>query len=227
MLAAVYPPTTNPLVAAIRSRVLAIPSWVLVVEIFIGAGWLRASTEKLLAPDWWTGEELTTFLAETESARVPWFGVVADTVVAPNAALVAATVAAIQVLVGTALLTGRGRTVALLAGMTMNVAFVLAGAVTPSAFYLLAQLVVVLWLIETSPERRSLALASGVALAGLALAGSAVLSIRTLHPDHVIDDSAMMLVFVGGLATLGAELARSRRARVSPAAPSTRPVSIS
>ncbi|MEM8934595.1 MAG: hypothetical protein AAGE94_25600, partial [Acidobacteriota bacterium] len=55
------------------------------------------------------------------------------------------------------------------------------------------------------------AIASVVALSGLALAGSAVLSIGTLHPDHVIEDPSMMLVFLGVLAAVGAERAQVAR----------------
>ena len=212
-----HPPTTQTLVAAVRSRVLAIPSWVLVVEIFIGAGWLRACAEKVLSADWWRGESLAAFLVETEAGRVPWFGLVTDLVVAPNLVAVSVGVMALQLAVGAALLVGRYRVPALLVGMTMNVAFVLAGAVTPSAFYLLAQLAVVLWVIEDGPSAWSRALASMVALAGLALAGSAVLSIGTLHPADVVDDPSMMLVFLGLLAAAGAERAQlARRASTGP-----------
>ena len=95
--------------------------------------------------------------------------------------------------------------------MAMNVAFVLAGAVTPSAFYLLAQLAVVLWVVESGRSAWSRALASIVALTGLALAGSAVLSIGSLHPAHVVEDPSMMLVFLGLLAAGGAERAQLAR----------------
>ncbi|MEM9464977.1 MAG: hypothetical protein AAGA90_06375 [Actinomycetota bacterium] len=200
--------TTDTLVAAIRSRTLAIPSWVLVIECFIGAGWLRAWAQKAISIDWWRGDALVTFLADTEAARVPWFHVVVDLVVAPNLIAVAAAVALVQLVVGLALVLGRHRVPALLTGIAMNVAFVLAGAVTPSAFYLLAQLAVLLWVIEDRRSPRARGLASVVSLGGLALAGSAVLSIGTLHPDHVIEDPSMMLVFLGLLAAVGAELAR-------------------
>lgn len=201
-------PNTQTLVAATRLRLLSIPSWVLVTELFIGSGWLRAWAEKMLSPAWWRGETLAAFLDTTADARVPWFHLVTDVVVGPNLVLISALVAFVQLALGVALVTGRGRVPALLTGIALNVCFVLAGAVTPSAFYILAQLAVLLWVIEQRRTDRHHLLATGISLAGLAVAGSAILSIGTLHPEHVIEDPSMMLVFAGGLAALGAERAR-------------------
>ena len=66
-------PKPSTLVAATRFRLLSIPSWVLVTELFIGAGWLRAWAEKAMSLEWWRGESLATFLDTTADARVPWF----------------------------------------------------------------------------------------------------------------------------------------------------------
>ena len=129
----------------------------------------------------------------------------------PNLSVVAALVAATQLGVGAALVSGRGRLPALLVGMAMNVSFVLAGAVTPSAFYLLAQLAVILWLVEQHETKAAASAGTVVALGGLALAGSALLSISTLHPAEVVEDPALMLVFLGLLAAVGAERAASVR----------------
>ncbi|MEM9518860.1 MAG: hypothetical protein AAGA37_06055 [Actinomycetota bacterium] len=208
-------PQPSTLTAAIRSRILAIPSWVLMIEVFIGAGWLRAFAQKALSLDWWRGDTLATFLVETDEARVPWFHLVTDLVVAPNLALVSAAVALAQLGVGLALVTGRFRVPALLAGLVLNVSFVLAGAVTPSAFYLVAQLAVLLWVIESRRSAWTSALTSILSLGGLALAGSSVLSISSLHPDHVIEDPSMMLVFLGTLTAFVAERARRNRASAS------------
>ena len=201
-------PKPSTLVAATRFRLLSIPSWVLVTELFIGAGWLRAWAEKAISLEWWRGETLATFLDTTADARVPWFHLVTDVVVWPNLVLISALVAFVQLALGVALVTGRCRVPALLVGIALNVCFVLAGAVTPSAFYILAQLAVLLWVIEQRRTERHHLLATGIGLAGLAVAGSAVLSIGTLHPEHVIEDPSMMLVFAGGLAVVGAERAR-------------------
>ena len=204
-------PRPTHLVAAARARLVSVPAWVLVVEIFIGAGWLRAFTEKLISADWWRGETLAGFLVETDAERVPWFHLVTDVVVWPNLTIVSGVVAGAQLLIGGALLTGRRRVPALLGGMVLNVAFVLAGAVNPSVFYLVAQLAVLLWVIERPETPRAGLLASLVSVAGLAVAGSAALAIGTVHPAHVIEDPGAVLVFLGGLAAVGAERARLGR----------------
>ena len=218
----VISPPVPTLVATIRSRVLAVPAWVLMIEIFIGAGWLRASAEKVLSADWWRGDTLAAFLDDTDDARVPWFDPIVELVVAPNLAVVALGVAALQLVVGVGLLSGRARVPTLLAGVAMNVTFGLAGAVTPSAFYLLAQLAVLLWVIEARRSAWTDALSTSLAIGGLALAGSAVLSIQTLHPEHVIDDPSMMLVFLGLLAAFGAERARWSQPTATRGAPPSR-----
>lgn len=212
-------PSPATITSAVRDRVLAVPAWVLVVEVFIGAGWLRACAQKVISAEWWTGDGLAAFLTETDEARVPWFDVVVDLIIAPNLIAVSAIVAALQLLVGLGLVSGRYRVPALFVGMAMNVAFVLAGAVTPSAFYLLAQLAVLLWVVEAGRSVWGRAIASVVALSGLALAGSAVLSIGTLHPDHVIEDPSMMLVFLGLLSAFGAERAQVARESRPPREP--------
>ncbi|MEM8706071.1 MAG: hypothetical protein AAGE98_06405, partial [Actinomycetota bacterium] len=129
----------------------------------------------------------------------------------PNLVIVSAAVALAQLTVGLALLSGRWRVPALILGLALNVSFVLAGAVTPSAFYIVAQLAVLLWVIEERRVARHHVVATAVSLSGLALAGSALLSIDGLHPEHVIEDPSMMLVFAGSLAAVGAERARYGR----------------
>lgn len=206
----VFPRPTH-IVAAARARLVSVPAWVLIVEIFIGAGWLRAFTEKLISLDWWRGETLAGFLVETDAARVPWFHLVTDVVVWPNLTVISGLVAGAQLLIGGALLAGRFRVPALLGGMALNVAFVLAGAVNPSVFYLVAQLALLLWVIERPETPRAGLLASLVGVAGLAIAGSAALAIGTVHPGHVIEDPGAVLVFLGALAAVGAERARLGR----------------
>ncbi|MEM7142339.1 MAG: hypothetical protein AAF548_15050 [Actinomycetota bacterium] len=210
------------LMTAARQRIESVPTWVLFIEIFIGAGWLRAAAEKAISGDWWGGATLEAFLIETDGERVPWFHLVTDVVVWPNLALVSAAVAITQVALGVCLLTGRARATTLLVGIALNTSFVLAGAVDPSAFYLLAQLAVLLWVAEERRTPHPTAIAWTLAIGGLATAGSALLSIGTLHPEHVVDDPSMMLVFLGLLTAASAERLGRR-----PLAGDAQPTSIS
>ncbi len=183
------------------------PAWAAVTEVFIGLGWLRAATSKIIDPSWWSGDYLVHFLADHDQATLGWYAPFVDLVVAPNAVLVALAVLVLQLVVAASLLTGRARTVGLGLGIAMNLHFVAAGAVNPSAFYLLAQGALVLWLVEAWSSRRAQATLPGVAASGLAVAGFNLPFIATLHPAEVIDDPAIMFCTLGALTCLACVIA--------------------
>lgn len=185
-----------------RSIVDDAPPWVLLTRLFFGLGWLRAATEKLIDPYWWNGAGIEAFLVEHENGTLAWYRPFVDHIVQPHLDTVVVLVVAIQLAAGIALLSGRHLGVALTVGMFLNLNFVAAGAVSPSAFYLVAQGALVLWLVEQQPEplyRRAL-LGGTCFLVVLGLVGTPL--IRTLHPSEVIDDPAIMLLVLGLLAAL-------------------------
>jgi hypothetical protein len=110
------------------------------------------------------------------------------------------TVVVLQLMCGVFIATGRFIRFGLRAAFVMNVAFVLAGRVNPSAFYLVMEVVLLfaiadgaLGVTATKPSSRSF-VAAGVSVA---LAAVFIPYIRTLEPAKVIEDPAMMLTFVG------------------------------
>ena len=180
---------------------------------FLAFGWLRAGVEKAIDPDWWSGAALDAFLAEQTSAMLPFMEPLTDAFVAPAPAITAFIVLVAELALGVLLLTGRRLGTALLGASALNVIFVLMGVVTPSAFYLVLQLTLLLALGARTgwfTARRRVALIGAAGLAGVALAPF----IATLHPAEVIHDPAIMLVTVGAL-TAAAQgftlLATSRR----------------
>jgi thiosulfate dehydrogenase [quinone] large subunit len=191
------------------------PPWVLLTRLFFGLGWLRAATEKLIDPYWWNGAGIEAFLVEHESGTLAWYRTFVDHVVQPHLDTVVVLVVAIQLAVGIALLRGRHLGAALAAGIFLNLNFVAAGAVSPSAFYLVAQGALVLWLVERRPEPRyRRALLGGTCFLVVIGLLSAPL-VRTLHPSEVIDDPAMMLLVLGSLAAV-ATVETVRRHQRSP-----------
>ncbi len=178
------------------------PAWAAVTEIFIGLGWLRAAAAKSIDAQWWNGSALQAFLFEHQSAGLGWYQPFADQIVAPNVPLFAFTVLALQAIAAASLLSGRHRAVGLGLGIAMNLHFVAAGAVNPSAFYLLAQGALVLWMIEQRPSLPSIDSLVRTMAAGLAMVGFNLPFIRTLDPKTVIDDPAIMMATVGGLTCL-------------------------
>ena len=128
----------------------------LVVELFLGLGWARAAGEKIIDVNWWTGDVLHEFLADHVPVTIGWYEPFLVRVVAPHVVLVAVTVVALQLFAGAALLTGRNRTAGLIIGMFLNLHVLAAGAVNPSAFYLLAQGAVLLAIAEARSIRAGL-----------------------------------------------------------------------
>jgi hypothetical protein len=131
-------------------------------------------------------------------------------VLTPLAVQVAVVVAVAQVLIGLAIAIGRPLRLALWAGVVLNVVFVLCGKVNPSAFYLVME-AALLYAVSTGvlgrgyrqPSARSFLLVGGWLTAAAAMAPF----VSTLEPADVIEDPAMMLVFLS-LVMAGTTLAR-------------------
>jgi hypothetical protein len=47
--------------ARLAARIEGTPAWVVFIRLFIGLGWLRVTTEKLIEPAWRDGSEITAF----------------------------------------------------------------------------------------------------------------------------------------------------------------------
>ncbi|MGI9602697.1 MAG: hypothetical protein ACR2QE_12480 [Acidimicrobiales bacterium] len=188
-------------------RFSGLPAWVVLTQLFIGFGWLRAATEKLIDPAWWRGDVLEEFVDTHGDMTVGWYEPFLDAAVLPNAVLVGVIVVVAQLVAGISLVTGRRLTVGIAVGMFLNLHFMAAGAVTPSAFYLLAQGALALWLCERAPNRASAAALRASAAGATFVAGLSIPFISTLHPAEVIEDPAVMLSFGGALAALGCVLA--------------------
>jgi thiosulfate dehydrogenase [quinone] large subunit len=168
------------------------------LQLFLAAGWLRAGVEKVIDPDWWSGGYLRGFLAEQRPHMLPWFRPLADWIFDPLAPVVAWAVLLIQLGVGACLLCNRHVQRALWAGIALNVCFVMAGRVNPSAFYLVMEIALLFALSravsETIAVRRAIAwLVPATLLAPFA---------GSLHPAAAIDDPALMLAFLCVIAAI-------------------------
>jgi uncharacterized membrane protein YphA (DoxX/SURF4 family) len=183
------------------------PAWFVVTRLFIGLGWLRAATEKLIDPAWWTGDVLEDFVSYHSGTTLGWYAPFLDSVALPMASVVAALVVAGQLVAGTSLVTGRRLNVGLAIGVFFNLHFMAAGAVTPSAFYLLAQGSLILWLCERNASQSTSAALHATAAAATFVAGLNLAFVSTLHPAEVIEDPAVMFAFGGALTALACLLA--------------------
>ena len=117
-------------------------AYLLPLRLFIGMGWLRASAEKIVDPDWLGGTVLAAFLEEKlagEHVVFPFYRTLITDVFLPNASVLSWIMVIGQLLMGAAILVGLFTNVALLGGLFMNLNFILAGAPNPSAFYFVIQ----------------------------------------------------------------------------------------
>lgn len=208
------PPSTNPTPAKSpqSARFALFPA-----RAFLAFGWIRAGVEKGIDSTWWNGEHLREFLAEQELEMLPFMAPLVDRLVAPTPIVTAIAILIVELALGVMMLTGRKLGTALLGASGLNVIFVLLGVVTPSAFYLVLQITLLLTLAAqagwfSEARRIAVVVAAGAATIGLAP------FIRTIHPAEVIDDPAIMLVTVAALiaATQAFALAEEHLVRHSP-----------
>jgi thiosulfate dehydrogenase [quinone] large subunit len=114
------------------------------LRLFIGIGWIRAGLEKLIDPGWPAGFALAQFFHEQMASGTvvfPFYQHLLRDVFVPHALGLSWLIMIGQLLTGIAIMTGTFTNLALMAGLFMNLNFILAGRVTPSAFYIVIQIV--------------------------------------------------------------------------------------
>lgn len=191
-------------------RVLSHPGWVVVSELFVGFGWLRAAASKVGDEAWWSGDLVAGFLREHRGDTVGWYAGFGDLLLS-STAVVAAVVILAEVVIGVSLVLARHVDKALAAAVFLNINFVLVGRTNPSIFYLLLEMGLLLWLVENSTRTPvSLKALRGIAMVSLVLAALCLPWVRTLSPALVTDDPAAVLATWGLCTAVGASGARRR-----------------
>jgi uncharacterized membrane protein YphA (DoxX/SURF4 family) len=178
------------------------------IRFFLGLGWMRAGTEKLIDPEWWTGIKLNGFLERQRELSLPFMPWFIDQLFEPLATPIALVVMASQFTIGFAFLTTRMLRLALWAAVTLNCVFVAMGAVSPSVFYLVIELTLLAALANgvfdesrrRAPKPWSIGAKLGAAVACLPY-------VETVHPADVIDDPAIILATVATIAAATEALA--------------------
>lgn len=206
---------------ALRRRLLGQPSWALLVEVFIGLGWLRATVSKLLDPSWWDGSVVLEFVAANRDTAVPWYAPVQEQLVPAVLPVVVVVVVVGELVAAAALLTGRRLATGLTVGMSLNLAFLLGGQVDPSVFYLFLQATLCLWLLEDHlAARTSVRLLTFFMAAGAVVTLASAPFVRNLDPSLVIEDPAAVLTTYSLSITVATAAALHRVRRRPDGAPS-------
>jgi len=220
------------MVSFLRREVRKDDAYLVPLRFFIGMGWIRASLEKLLDPNWNDGVALAQFLqGKLDGGHMvfPTYRILVEQVFLPHVGVLSLIIITGQLLAGIAILFGAFTNLGLLGALFMNINFILAGQVNPSAFYVIIESVLFIanvgavmgldevisrrirypWLVArphwdqdyVPMEKRSFLV---LAVVSLIVALVASVHVRDWGPTS-IDDPAMILLVLsslGGLSTL-------------------------
>lgn len=169
----------------------------LLPQLFLAAGWLRAVFAHMFDGDWWSGAEVRGFVAFETSAAIGIYRPFLNHIVLGLPTITAIIVILIELAAGLLLIANYRPLLGVLLGVFLNVQFMLAGAVNPSVFYLVLALVVVLWRMERSSSlSTSRRIARLVGLSAAVTTVSMLPFIASLSPDRAVEDPAIVLIFV-------------------------------
>jgi thiosulfate dehydrogenase (quinone) large subunit len=144
------PTSSNRLTSLLRwisSETLKDGAHLLPLRLFIAVGWLRALSEKLLNPAWFDGLALSSFLntqLHADKVAFPAYVWLISQVFLPGAPVLAWIILAGQLLVGLGLVFGAFSRAALLGALFMNLNFIAAGMPSPSVFYVVIQIMLLI-----------------------------------------------------------------------------------
>lgn len=186
------------LISGLRKRFDSVPPWVLLVELFFGIGWIRAGTDKLVSPAWWRGDVIDQFLASTTDAGLPWYQWFSSEFLEQNVVVLTVVVVGLELAIGAAFVVGRRVVPALVAGILLSLAFVAAGTVNPGVFYVVAQTVLLLWILEHRVRAVwGIRLLSAGRVASILLVLASAPFVSNVAPDRVVEDAAAVMAFFG------------------------------
>jgi uncharacterized membrane protein YphA (DoxX/SURF4 family) len=131
----------------ISSETLKDGAHLLPLRLFIAVGWLRALSEKLLNPAWFDGVALSSFLTaqlQADQVAFPAYAWLISHVFLPGAPVLAWIILIGQLLVGLGLVFGAFSRAALIGALFMNLNFIAAGVPSPSVFYVVIQIMLLI-----------------------------------------------------------------------------------
>ena len=114
------------------------------LRLFLGIGWLRAFAEKVNSAEWFNGGAVAAFLdsrVSSDAVAFPLYLQLIEAVLRPGSRWIGWVVMSLQLLVGLGILLGTYTNLALLIGIALNANFMLAGQISPSAFYIMIETV--------------------------------------------------------------------------------------
>ncbi len=185
------------------ARYQRLPGWVLLLQVFLAFAWGRSAVAHALDGGWWRGEVVLRFLGAETGLRLDPYQFVLAGLIEPMAAPVAVLIVAAELAIALLLILNYRVPVALGLAVFLNVQLILAGQVSPSVFFLIASLGLVIWRLEISAGQVTLQrLSEASALVGIVVVAFLGPAVRTLSPNGVLEDPAFVLIFVSALVVL-------------------------
>lgn len=215
----------------IQSELKRERAYLLPLRLFMGLGWLRTGVEKAMQADWLSGELLAHKLSHQVSAGevyFPFYEMLVNDLFLPNVLLMSWIILIAEFAVGLGIMFGTFTNGALLGALFMNLNFVMAGWVNPSAFYIIIQVLLLVkgsgmvlggdqligryfdnvWLVSEAPIKLSIASRRAMAVltgAFWVLGATCLLYVRDFTPGGSVDDPAMLMFIMSmmtGITTL-------------------------
>lgn len=189
--------------ARLVERYQRLPSWVLLLQIFLVFAWGRSALAHAFTGSWWSGDAVRQFLASETGLRIDAYQFVLVGIVEPMAPIIAAAIVFAELAIAMLLLFNFRTAIAIGLGIFINTQLVLAGQVSPSVFFLVAWLGITMWHLETtaSPARLQQLSKAGL-LAVIMIVAFLAPAVRTLAPEGLLEDPAFVLIFLSVLTAL-------------------------
>jgi thiosulfate dehydrogenase [quinone] large subunit len=114
------------------------------LRLFIGIGWMRAGLEKTADTSWYDGSAIRSFLhqqLESGAISFEFHEWLANGILDAIAMPLGWALILVQLVIGVAIFFGTYTNLALLVGVYLNVNFMALGVISPSAFYIVIQVV--------------------------------------------------------------------------------------
>ena len=130
------------IIKSIKEDILKNTVFLLPLRLFIGLGWIRAGTEKIVSEQWISGEILNNyFIAQLSngSIQISFYIQCIEQFFIPNVQSLIWIIVIGQLLAAVSIFFGIFCNFGLLGGLFMNLNFILAGSINPSAFYMIIQ----------------------------------------------------------------------------------------
>lgn len=188
----------------VREHYLSAPAWRVLIQTFLALGWMRVAIANALAPGWWSGDSIYSFMDDETALGIDGYVFAIAAVVDLLAVPIAVGVVVTEAVVGAMLILNVKPLHALGFGLALNTQFIMLGVTNPSVFYVMMALVIIIGELEGQDQTRAVTkdLAQKVTLVSFIVSLGLFFEIISFDPAQVVEDPALVLTTVLWVTTL-------------------------